>query len=257
MLNATFSRVTMSVFMALTFVSMTAEAAIRSVTVNTSRDYEAARGYTYAEITIHGAVVRVDGSLGLYSVPAVIIYPQRGRGNGVGVVDWLNSAFYHFFAPTTEFGTFQFTLLATGNYLFEAGSDGPARATRVLSSGYSQGAAAQPEVITENLDPSRVYDGHLIQMMELACFKRDDVAPHLASVARAGRFHRWPFRRRPSATSRRVGTSRPGGWRAARSLFTVQFSGPRRSTHSCSSVGHSPGSRTTSFSIGTRRDIST
>ena len=56
-----------------------------------------------------------------YSVPAVMIYPKHGRGNRVGVVDWLNSAFYHFFPPTTEFGTFQFTLLATGNYLFEEG----------------------------------------------------------------------------------------------------------------------------------------
>jgi hypothetical protein len=40
---------------------------------------------------------------------------------GVGVGDWLNCAFYHFFAPTTEFGTFQFTLLATGDHLFENG----------------------------------------------------------------------------------------------------------------------------------------
>jgi Alpha/beta hydrolase domain len=47
-----------------------------------------------------------------------------------------------------------------------------------LSSGYSQGAAAQLEVITAGLDPSRVYDGHLIQMMGLTCWKREDVAPH-------------------------------------------------------------------------------
>jgi hypothetical protein len=226
------------VFVTLAFIPLTAEANINSVTVHTSRDYENADGYTYAEITIHGSVARGDGSAGQYSVPAVIIYPRHGRGKGVGVVDWLNSAFYHFFPPTTEFGTFQFTLLATGNYLFDEGytyisiqwnravteifgptvpndgqphnhlvygsidrsadaweilldaarllkdpsvypgSDGPARVARVLSSGYSQGAAAQLEVLAENLDPSRVYDGHLIQMIRLACWKREDVAPH-------------------------------------------------------------------------------
>ena len=156
----------------------------------------------------------------------------------MGVVDWLNSAFYHFFPPTTEFGTFQFTLLATGNYLFEEGytyvtiqwnkavteifgpttpddgqphnhlvhgsidrsadaweilldaarllkdpsaypdSDRPSSVATVLSSGYSQGAAAQLEVLAEGFDPTRVYDGHLIQMMGLACWKREDVAPH-------------------------------------------------------------------------------
>ena len=216
---------------------MPAEAAIGSVTVNTTRDYEGADGYTYAEITIHGSVARADGSVGRYSVPAVLIYPRHGRGNRVGVVDWLNSAFYHFFPPTTEFGTFQFTLLATGNYLFDEGytyisiqwnkavteifgptvpadgqphnhlvygsidrsadaweilldaarllkdpsvypGDGPARVATVLSSGYSQGGAAQLELIAEGLDPKRVYDGHLIQMIGLACWKREDVAPN-------------------------------------------------------------------------------
>ncbi|HEX2280732.1 MAG TPA: alpha/beta hydrolase domain-containing protein [Thermomicrobiales bacterium] len=222
----------------LTFIPRVAEATIDSVTVNSSRHYENADGYTYAEITIRGSIVRADGSVGRYSVPAVIIYPQHRRGKGVGVVDWLNSAFYHFFPPTTEFGTFQFTLLATGNYLFEEGytyisiqwnkavteifgptapndrqphnhlvygsidrsgdaweilldaarllkdpsaypgSDGPSQVATVLSSGYSQGAAAQLEVLAEGLDPTRVYDGHLIQMIGLACWKREDVAPH-------------------------------------------------------------------------------
>jgi hypothetical protein len=216
------------------FVPLTAEAAINAVTVNTSRDYENARGYTYADITIDGSVVRDDGSVGQYSVPAVIIYPRHGRGNGVGVVDWLNSAFYHFFDPTNEDSTFQFTLLATENYLFDEGytyvsvqwnkhvteifgakvpADGknhnplvygsiergadaweilldaarllknpsayparsrPARVATVLSSGYSQGAALQLELLAERLDPKRVYDGHFIQMMSHACWKRDD-----------------------------------------------------------------------------------
>jgi hypothetical protein len=235
-----------SVLAGLTFIPPSAEARIDSVTVNASRDYENFDGYTYAEITIDGSVARADGTVGRYSVPAVIIYPQRRRGNRVGVVDWLNSAFYQFFPPTTESGTFQFTLLATGNYLFEQGytyvsiqwnkavteifgrkapddgkqhnhllygsidrsadaweilldaarllkdpgpypaSDGPARVATVLSSGYSQGAAAQLEVLVEGLDPTRVYDGHLIQMIGLACFKREDVAPNFGFFGDCG-----------------------------------------------------------------------
>jgi hypothetical protein len=214
------------------FVPHTAEAAIDKVSVNVTRAYENARGYTYAEITIEGSFMRADTSVGRYSVPAVIIYPRHG--NGVGVVDWLNSAFYHFFDPTTEDNTFQFTLLATENYLFDEGytylsiqwnkavteifgpsapADGkphnhlvygsiergadaweilldaarllknpsaypgrarPARVATVLSSGYSQGGALQLEMLAERLDPKRIYDGHLIQMIGLACWKRDD-----------------------------------------------------------------------------------
>ena len=209
----------------LIFMSTAAEAAIRSVTVNTARDHDGAPGYTYAEITMHGSVARADGSVGHCSVPAVVIYPRHGRGNKPGVVDWLNSAFYHFFPATTEFGTFEFTRLATGSYLFDEGytyisiqwnkkvteifgptapndgqphnhlvygsidrsadaweilldaarllkdpsvypgSDGPARVTTVVSSGYSQGGGAQLEFLAEELDPTRVYDGHLIQMI--------------------------------------------------------------------------------------------
>jgi hypothetical protein len=119
--NTSLKRVAICAFIILAVVPMTAEAAITSVTVVTSRPYEKAAGYTYAEITIQGSVARADGSLGRYSVPAILIYPKYGRGNGVGVVDWLNSAFYHFFPPATEFGTFQFTLLGTGNHLFEEG----------------------------------------------------------------------------------------------------------------------------------------
>jgi hypothetical protein len=226
------------VFIALTFIPLTAEATIHSVTVNTSRAYENGAGYTYAEITIHGSVTRADRSVGQYSVPAVIIYPRHKRGNGVGVVDWLNSAYYHFFDPDTESGTVQFTLLTTGNYLFDEGYTylsiqwnkkvteifgptapedgephnhliygsidrsadaweilldaarllknpsvypagvGPAPVATVLSSGYSQGGGLQLEVLAEGLDPTRVYDGHLIQMIGLVCWKREDVTPH-------------------------------------------------------------------------------
>jgi hypothetical protein len=230
----------------LAVVPMRAEAAITSVTLITTSQYENAAGYSYAEIMIHGSVARADGSPGWYSVPAVMVYPKYGRGNRVGVVDWLNSAFYHFFPPTTEFGTFQFTLLTTGNYLFEEGytyisiqwnkavteifgptvpldgqshnrlvygsidrsadaweilldaarllkdpraypgNDRPAPVTTVLSSGYSQGAAAQLELLAEGLDPSRVYDGHLVQMIGLTCWKREDVAPHFGFLGDCG-----------------------------------------------------------------------
>src|SRR5688572_7257840 len=110
----------------MTFVPAAAEAAIERVTVNSSRDYQHASGYTYAEITIDGSVMRADGTAGQYSVPAVIIYPRnehgrRGHGNGVGVVDWLTTSFYHFFPATTDSNTIQFTRLATENYLFEEG----------------------------------------------------------------------------------------------------------------------------------------
>jgi len=97
-----------------------AEAAVTSVTVDTSRPYENHAGYTYTEITVHGSVSRDDGTVGNYTVPAIVIYPDHG-GNGVGIIDWINNAFYHFFPPSTEFGTFQFTLLSTDKYLFDQG----------------------------------------------------------------------------------------------------------------------------------------
>jgi hypothetical protein len=90
------------------------------VTVKQSRSHEKATGYTYAEITINGSVRRDDG-VGKYSVPAVIIYPRHNCGNDVGVVDWLNSAAFHFFPETGEFGTIDFTLASTGTHLFEEG----------------------------------------------------------------------------------------------------------------------------------------
>ena len=110
---------TLAVWFGFSLLPSHANARITSITVNESRAYERQTGYTYAQITMAGTVSRADGSTGHYSVPAVVIYPTSG--NGVGVVDWLNSAFYHFFPPETEFGVFQFTLLTTDNYLFENG----------------------------------------------------------------------------------------------------------------------------------------
>lgn len=58
------------------------------------------------------------------------------------------------------------------------GKNRPARVDTVLSSGYSQGGALQLEMLSTNLDPQRVYDGHFIQMIGLVCWKRDDSLPH-------------------------------------------------------------------------------
>jgi hypothetical protein len=220
-----------------------AQAAIDSVKVDRSRPYEKASGYTYAELTVAGTVRRADGSVGQYSVPAIMIFPRNRCGNDVGVVDWHNSAAVHFFPATvTEKDLFDFTLASTGNHLFEQGytylsiqwnkaatekfgprvpQDGnehnhmaygtiergadaweilrdaarllkdparypgkhrPGRVDTVLSSGYSQGAALQLELIAERLDPTRVYDGHLVQMIGFVCWKRDDVAPNFGFI---------------------------------------------------------------------------
>jgi hypothetical protein len=244
-INITRVGAALCVLSGLVLAPMTAQGAIDAVTVNKSRNYENAKGYTYAEITIDGTVARDNGTVGKYSVPAVIIYPRHGCGNGVGVVDWLNSAFYHFFPATTENQTHQFTLYATGNYLFEEGytylsvqwnkavteifgavapDEGehnhlvygsiergadaweilldaarllknpnvypgrhrPARVATVLSSGYSQGGALQLELLAERRDPRRVYDGHLIQMIGLACWKRNDEPKFFGSLSDCG-----------------------------------------------------------------------
>jgi hypothetical protein len=239
-------RAALGVLVALAFAPLAAGAAVGSVTVDTSRPYEGHGDYTFAEITIQGTVSRPDGSLGHYTVPAVLLYPRPDIANRVGVVDWLNSSFYHFFPPSTEFATFQFTLLSTGDFLFDEGytylsiqwnkavteifgaaapTDGqphnhlvygsidrsadaweilldaarllkdpsalasasrPARVRTVLSSGYSQGAALQLEVLADNLDPTRVYDGHLAQMIGRTCWKREDVAPHFGFLGDCG-----------------------------------------------------------------------
>ena len=246
MTHTSLSKVVIGVLVALAFVPMPAEATVGSVTVNSSRPFEHGDDYTYAEITIQGTVARPDGSVGSYSVPAVLIYPPDGCGNRVGVVDWLGTAFYHFFPPSTEFGTFQFTLLSTGDDLFEKeytylsiqwdkavteifgpaappdgephnhlvygtiersadaweilldaarllkdpsahpGPNRPGRVKTVLSSGYSQGGALQLELLAEGLDPTRVYDGHLVQMIGLTCWKRDDVPPHFGFLGDCG-----------------------------------------------------------------------
>ncbi len=94
-----------------------------SVTIDETGVFPDAEGYTYAEATMHGAIERDDGSEGEYAVPLVLIYPHDG-GNGVGVVDWLNTVTLTlggFSAPADEWRPGQFALSTTGDYLFESG----------------------------------------------------------------------------------------------------------------------------------------
>ena len=41
-------------------------------------------------------------------------------------------------------------------------------------------------MLAERLDPRRVYDGHLIQMIGLGCWKRDDTPPHFGFLGDCG-----------------------------------------------------------------------
>ncbi len=94
-----------------------------SVTVDAIRAFEEAEGYIYAEATMHGTVERDDRSKGEYAVPIVLIYPQDG-GNGIGVVDWLNTVTLSlggFTASADEWMPGQFALHTTNGYLFESG----------------------------------------------------------------------------------------------------------------------------------------
>ena len=73
MTTSTVWKAATAALIALTLTPIRVEAAITSVTVDAARDYDHARGYTYAEITVHGTVARADGSVGVYTVPAVLI----------------------------------------------------------------------------------------------------------------------------------------------------------------------------------------
>jgi hypothetical protein len=120
----------------LALIPATAEATISSVTVTAQRPYEGANNYTYAELTVNGTVARADGTVGVYSVPATIIYPSSSRNTDcdnddgrsfpggcgrLGIVDWINGAYYQRYPNNTEDGLLQFTLLATGSYIFDHG----------------------------------------------------------------------------------------------------------------------------------------
>ena len=83
-----------------------------SVTIDSSEPFEKVSGYTYVEATMHG-----EGE-GEYAVPIVLIYPNDG-GNGVGVVDWANTATHDFEPPLDEEATAQLTRVTTDGHLFE------------------------------------------------------------------------------------------------------------------------------------------
>ena len=108
--------------LAVALVAGMASAQVTSVTVDSSKPFEKVDGYTYVEGTMHGTVERDDGSVGEYSVPLVLIYPEDG-GNGVGVVDWPNSVYYGVTGheDLDESMTLQHARNATDGYLFTAG----------------------------------------------------------------------------------------------------------------------------------------
>ena len=98
-----------------------ASADVTSVTVDSSTPFEQVSGYTYVEATIHGTIERADGVRGAYAVPLILIYPDDG-GNGVGVVDWVNTAVMRelgFIEDATSIR--QLALWSTGTYLFDEG----------------------------------------------------------------------------------------------------------------------------------------
>ena len=108
--------------LAVALVAGMASAQVTSVTVDSSKPFEKVDGYTYVEATMHGTVEREDGSVGEYSVPMILIYPDDG-GNGVGVVDWPNWAYYVMtgFEDLDEWMTIEYTRRNTEGYLFENG----------------------------------------------------------------------------------------------------------------------------------------
>jgi hypothetical protein len=108
--------------LAVALAASMASAEVTSVTVDSSKPFEKVGGYTYVEATMHGTVDRQDGSVGQYSVPMVLIYPADG-GNGIGVVDWPNSAYYRATGheDLDESMTIEYTRRTTDRYLFEQG----------------------------------------------------------------------------------------------------------------------------------------
>jgi hypothetical protein len=83
------------------------------------------RHYLQVEGLMVATFTREDGSPGSYRVPLIMAFPaQDGRaGNGVGLVDVPNSAFFGVAPdlPLTEDDVYQFALLTTGDYLFREG----------------------------------------------------------------------------------------------------------------------------------------
>jgi Alpha/beta hydrolase domain len=91
------------------------------------------KGYRYVEGSLNGTIARGGGSSGSYSAGFVLYYPtESNQVNGVGVVDYPNSVYYHVIQPLygaprgvpsvqREQFTLQFTLATTEDYLFQEG----------------------------------------------------------------------------------------------------------------------------------------
>jgi hypothetical protein len=123
----------------------TAAAEITSVTIDSVATLPGHSGYVYLEATMNGTVARDDGSVGEYSVPLVLKYPIAG-GNGVGVVDWVNSSrLQNEGWIEDEFRIGQILLTTAGDYLFEEG--------------YTYAAVQWSKSVTELFGPTRPDDG--------------------------------------------------------------------------------------------------
>ena len=112
--------ITACCLLALALAGAAATAQVTSVTVDYSKPFEKVAGYTYVEATMHGTVERDDGTVGEYSVPMILIYPNDG-GNSVGVVDWPTSTYYGATGheDLDESMTMQNSRDVTDGYLFE------------------------------------------------------------------------------------------------------------------------------------------
>jgi len=118
---------------------------ITAVTIDSIAPYEGAAGYIYLEATMNGRVTREDGSEGEYSVPLILKYPADD-GNGVGVVDWVNSSrLQNFDWLEDEFLIGQILLTTAGDYLLEEG--------------YTYAAVQWGKSITEIFGPTPPDDG--------------------------------------------------------------------------------------------------
>jgi hypothetical protein len=129
----------------LLLAATAAAAEITSVTVDSAASLPDRSGYMYLEATMNGTVARDDGSVGEYSVPLILKYPLDG-GNGVGVVDWVNSSRRQNEGwIADEFRIGQLLLTTAGDYLFEQG--------------YTYAAVQWGKSITEIFGPTRPDDG--------------------------------------------------------------------------------------------------
>jgi hypothetical protein len=96
-------------------------AQVTSVIVDSIGPYDAVEDYWYVQATMTGNLIRDDGSEGTYEVPLILIHPEK-EGNGIGVVDWPNSAAVHVRgAAASEWSVADMTRITTEEWLFRNG----------------------------------------------------------------------------------------------------------------------------------------